>query len=348
MAKVKITELNSTASLSTTDVLPVVSILDNTTYKITVKNLSDSLTQVSSSISSSFSTNSATASFVATASWAQNAVTTSFVTLAQTASFVTGSSVRGPLGSNSILSASYSVTASYALNGGGGGGTPGGSTQQIQYNNGGAFGGVSTATFDGTTLRATGSFSGSFTGSLFGSSSYAVSSSYVLSSSFTVSSSFAITSSFAQTASFVVNAQTASYVNPLVQNVSITGSLVVSGANGAGIFSQGATLIDYIDGISNSGSYMAWRAPFSCSVVALYGYYVGGSNIQVNAARSGSSGYGLITGSNLVLTSANTWFSAIAGGLQNGNFNTGDSLQVIMSGSANNQIAVQVDFIRKF
>ena len=60
--------------------------------------------------------------------------------------------------------------------GGGGGGTtsPGGSNTQIQYNNAGAFGGVTNLTWDGTTLRATGSFTGSFTGSLFGTASYAL------------------------------------------------------------------------------------------------------------------------------------------------------------------------------
>jgi hypothetical protein len=58
---------------------------------------------------------------------------------------------------------------------GGGGGTtaPGGSNTQIQYNNNGVFGGVPNLTWDGTTLHATGSFSGSFTGSLLGTSSYA-------------------------------------------------------------------------------------------------------------------------------------------------------------------------------
>ena len=60
--------------------------------------------------------------------------------------------------------------------GGGSGGTstsPGGSNTQIQYNNNGAFGGVSNLTWDGTTLSATGSFSGS----LVGTGSWAVSSS---------------------------------------------------------------------------------------------------------------------------------------------------------------------------
>ncbi len=39
--------------------------------------------------------------------------------------------------------------------GGGGGGTPGGSTTQLQYNNSGAFGGVSGATSNGTTVTLT-------------------------------------------------------------------------------------------------------------------------------------------------------------------------------------------------
>lgn len=60
--------------------------------------------------------------------------------------------------------------------------TPGGSNTQIQYNNNGAFGGVSNLTWDGTTLRATGSFTGSFTGAftgnLIGTSSRATSSSF--------------------------------------------------------------------------------------------------------------------------------------------------------------------------
>jgi hypothetical protein len=93
---------------------------------------------------------------------------------------------------------------------------------------------------------------------------------------------------------------------------------------------------------------MVWRAPFSCSVVGLYGYYVGGTAPQVNAARSGSSGYGTITGSNITIPNAGDWVPATGSGLRNKDFNAGDSLQIIMSGSANNQLAVQVDFIKKF
>ena len=56
---------------------------------------------------------------------------------------------------------------------GGGSGTPGGSNTQIQYNNAGAFAGVPTLTYDGTTLRATGSFTGSLVGALTGTASFA-------------------------------------------------------------------------------------------------------------------------------------------------------------------------------
>jgi hypothetical protein len=131
-----------------------------------------------------------------------------------------------------------------------------------------------------------------------------------------------------------------------IGSVVVTGSLIVSGGNAAGVFSQGATLIDYANGISRSGSYMVWRAPYSCSVVGIYGYREGGKEAQVNAVRSGSSGFGLLLGSNITLFNSNVW-SASNATLQNTTFNTGDSLKLIMSGSAsNNQLAVQVDFIR--
>jgi hypothetical protein len=87
-------------------------------------------------------------------------------------------------------SSSYALTASYAENGGvtrliagsnielspgsgtgtvtinsiPEGGNPGGLITQIQYNNGEGFGGVPTLTYDGSILRATGSFNGNLTG----------------------------------------------------------------------------------------------------------------------------------------------------------------------------------------
>ena len=99
-------------------------------------------------------------------------------------------------------SSSYAITASYAENGGvtrliagpnitlspvegtgeitisassGGGGSPGGLITQIQYNSGENFGGVPTLTYNGDTLRATGSFSGDLTGT----ASFSSTSSYI-------------------------------------------------------------------------------------------------------------------------------------------------------------------------
>jgi hypothetical protein len=71
----------------------------------------------------SFANNATSASFATSASVAQTANTASYALNAATASFVTASNVFGPFGSNSIISSSYALTASFALNGGGGGGS---------------------------------------------------------------------------------------------------------------------------------------------------------------------------------------------------------------------------------
>jgi hypothetical protein len=119
--------------------------------------------------------------------------------------------------------ASYAISASWAP--GGGGGTPGGLNTYIQYNNGGSFGGVPVLTYDGTILRATGSFSGS----LVGTASWA---------------NNVISASFASTASYLLGsvtsasyATTASYINPLVQNVIITGSIYIPDSTNSIYFS---------------------------------------------------------------------------------------------------------------
>ena len=87
--------------------------------------------------------------------------------------------------------------------GGGGTTTPGGSTTQIQYNNAGAFGGVPNLTWDGTTLRATGSFTGSI--------------------------SNAVSASYASTASYALNGGSGGTPFPYTGSAQITGSLTVVG-----------------------------------------------------------------------------------------------------------------------
>jgi len=83
---------------------------------------------------------------------------TATTTIAQTASFVTSSDVWGPFGRNSIVSSSYSLTASYALNAGAGVGFPYTGSAQITGS-----------------LGITGSVNsiGGFTGSLLGTASWA-------------------------------------------------------------------------------------------------------------------------------------------------------------------------------
>jgi hypothetical protein len=104
---------------------------------------------------------------------------------------------------------------------GGGSTSPGGSNTQIQYNNNGAFDGVTNLTWDGTTLIGTGSFSGSFTGTINGSvatASYAATASYYGGS--------VATASYALTASYIQNAQTASYViNAISSSYAATASV---------------------------------------------------------------------------------------------------------------------------
>ena len=68
---------------------------------------------------------------------------------------VTGS-ITTPTGVINSLSASYALTASHALNSsGGGGGSPGGSDTQVQFNDGGSFGGDAGFTFNKTTNSIT-------------------------------------------------------------------------------------------------------------------------------------------------------------------------------------------------
>jgi hypothetical protein len=117
------------------------------------------LTSSFNTFTSSYTTGSFTGSFTGslfgTSSWATNASTASFLPIGTyqitsswanntlTASFVTASNVRGPYGSNSILSASYALTASHALNI-----SPSSPDRSIQFNSSNVFGGSADLTFD--------------------------------------------------------------------------------------------------------------------------------------------------------------------------------------------------------
>jgi hypothetical protein len=122
---------------------------------------------------SSYNTGSFTGSFTGslfgTASFAisaSRAVTSSF---ALTSSLSLRNIITASVTSNTItFTKGDGTTFPITVNTGSGGGStaPGGSSGQIQYNNSNTFGGVPTLTYDGTTLSATGSFTGSFRGAV--------------------------------------------------------------------------------------------------------------------------------------------------------------------------------------
>lgn len=231
MADVKISQLPEVSSVSPGDVMPVVASGD--TSKIQIQNFANSIT-ASNAISASYaatasyalnnqpefpytgsaiisgalivtgSINSSagfTGSLLGTSSWSINSVTSSFVT---------GSNVYGPFGSNSVQSASYSVTSSNAL------------TASYVLNVPQTFPYTGSAIITGS-LIVTGSVTSTtgFTGSLLGSSSWAqnsITSSYVTgsifnSSNLALSSSYAISSSLSVSSSYAVSAVTSSFSN---------------------------------------------------------------------------------------------------------------------------------------
>jgi hypothetical protein len=143
----------------------------------------------------SYVLNAISSSFSSTASFARNAQTASYVLNAVSSSFASTASFVNPLNQNVILTGSLNTSGSVILQGLttgprafvvtidnttgqlyytssaaiiSGSITPAGSNTQIQYNNNNTFAGTNRLTFDGTTLRATGSFTGSFVGNLTG------------------------------------------------------------------------------------------------------------------------------------------------------------------------------------
>ncbi len=142
---------------------------------ITLVTSTGSLLTTSSfnAFTSSYNTGSFTGSFTGslfgTSSFAvsaSRAITSSFTL---TSSLSLRNIITASVLSNTItFTKGDGTTFPITVNTGSGGGstTPGGSSGQIQYNNSNTFGGVPTLTYDGTTLRVTGSFTGSFSGTV--------------------------------------------------------------------------------------------------------------------------------------------------------------------------------------
>ena len=245
------------------------------------------------------SSSAITSSLFGTASWANNAITASYVVTAQTASYFLTSSV---------TSASFAQTASYFF------------TQSVASSSL-----AQTASY--VVLSQTASY---VLNSV--SSSYSQTASYFFTSSVT-SASFAINSATASyfltgsvtSASF---AQTASSVNILNQNVSITGSLNVSSSITASVFVTKEALITSTTLTANTGITTIYSIPTASYDGAWFDYTIrSGSNARagtifglwsssaVNYAETTTTDFGStanfifgmsINGSNMILSSSTT------------------------------------------
>jgi hypothetical protein len=181
--------------------------------------------------------NTVTGSFLLTSSF--NAFTASYTTGSFTGSFAGDGSGLTNISASNVVGLNLSQIASGSV------------TASISPNNGFV---VNT----NTTITGSLFVTNGITGSLFGTSSYAITASYASNvpetASFAVSASQAISASYAVSASYEIvyeesssyadyavsasQAITASYITPLVQNVTITGSILFDGSsanNGASI-----------------------------------------------------------------------------------------------------------------
>ncbi|MFF7308161.1 hypothetical protein [Streptomyces sp. NPDC008137] len=83
-------------------------------------------------------------------------------------------------------------------------------------------------------------------------------------------------------------------------------------------------------------SYMVWRAPKACTVVAVRGYRVGGTGATINAQRGASD----LLATDLSLSTAATWLSGPS--VQNASFAAGDSLTVAIRSVTGSPTAVTI------
>ena len=107
-------------------------------------------------------------------------------------------------------------------------------------------------------------------------------------------------------------------------------------------FSRGGTLVNAVDGLA-AMNVVVWIAPYACTVVAVKGYKVGGTNAVINARLNGASNH---LSSNLTVSSDSTWTDG--GTVQNATYAAGDKLEIMIvsvSGTVT-QVSVQVNFTR--
>lgn len=98
------------------------------------------------------------------------------------------------------------------------------------------------------------------------------------------------------------------------------------------VLARGGTLYNP-SGISSGVNVCVWRAPYSCTVLAVKGYRVGGTGATINARKNGASNH---LATDLSLTSADTWLDG--GAVQNATYAAGDKLEIMLVTVAGAQI----------
>lgn len=83
-------------------------------------------------------------------------------------------------------------------------------------------------------------------------------------------------------------------------------------------------------------SYVVWRAPKACTVIAVRGYRVGGTGTTINAVKNASD----LLAADLSLSTASTWLSGPS--VQNASFAAGDSLTVAIRSVSGTPTAVTI------
>jgi hypothetical protein len=206
-----------------------------------------------------------------------------------TASYVTGSIYTA---GNLALSASYALTASYALNAAAGGLSGTGTANRVTKFTGASTVGDSNIFDDGTNIQITGSAV-----TISGSSA-------ILRVTGSISAVGGFTGSLLGTASFANNTATASYVNNLNQNVTVSGSLFVTASTSntairtigdvmvSGTFYSTASFSDNsfvgVGNLINTGSIIVTRGGFTGSLLGTASFVTGSIFTVGNLAISSS------------------------------------------------------------
>ena len=284
-------------------------------------------------ISSSYALSS---SYASTASYVQNAQTASYVLNAVSSSYVLSSSYAisssnaqtASYYGGSVTSASYALTASYAMNGGGGGTTTGSFTgsftgsllgtasyadqalsssyasnaQTASYIDAGN---ITTGTLNNSRLPSQINVTG-VSASLQGTASWAsqaVTASYIVTAQTASYVLQAISASYASTASYIITAQTASYVLNAVSASYVTGS--IHNSTNPALSASYAVTASYVQN-AQTASYVLNAISSSYSSTASYADQALSSSYAVTASYLNTLNQDLIISGNLFVTSSIT------------------------------------------